>query len=189
MRIVEENTGIFAIRALDLTGYREEYLDCPGTASCEMFVFRNSDTLQGLVNVLNQDCCYLNDFFHKSDSGSVITKSVSFSMEGVNCSFFGIANSNDFKYNDKLVSGLCGDKTFVNLNSVDSYNKEEDYDSGKIEEYTKKYVKLNVIPKEIELVADPDTFLSYFRYLDVENGYAHYRTKYFKLSKLHGILV
>lgn len=184
MRIVEEKTGIFAIRASEqLTcGCREDYPDYIGV-NCGMFIFRNSKTLRDIVDLLNQDCCNLNDFFHKSDNGNVITKSVSFSMEGVNCSFFGTPTSNELSCNDKLISRLF-ERNFVNLNSVDSYNKEEDFDSGKIEKYTKRYIKMNVDPKEIELVLDPSTFMSFFRFLDTENKYAYYRTEPFCIDEL-----
>lgn len=184
MRIVKENTGIFAIRASEplKCGCIEEYPDYIGV-NCGMFIFRNSKTLRDIVDLLNQDCCNLNDFFHKSDSGNVITKSVSFSMEGVNCSFFGIPSSNELIYKDKLIGGLF-ERNFVNLNSVDSYNKEEDFDSGKIDKYTKKYVKMNVNPKEIELVTDPSTYMSFFRFLDTENRYVYYCTGSFHLDEL-----
>lgn len=183
MRIVKENTGIFAIRARDLMACGDECTNyCAGVVECKMFVFRNSNILRGMVDLLNQDCCNLNDFFHKSDNGNVITKSVSFSMEGVNCSFFGIPSSNELIYKDKLIGGLF-EKNFVNLNSVDSYNKEEDFDSGKIDKYTKKYVKMNVNPKEIELVLDPSTYMSFFRFLDTENKCA-YRTESFCIDEL-----
>ena len=186
MRIVEENTGIFAIRARDLMACGDECTNyCAGVVNCKMFVFRNSNILRGTVDLLNQDCCNLNDFFHKTDSGNVITKSVSFSMEGVNCSFFGIPYNHINCHNDKLIDGLY-EKPFVNLNSVDSYNKEEDFDSGKIEEYTKKYVKMNVNPNEIELVVDPSTFRSSFRFM---NGNVYYNTGSFYLDELSDLLI
>ena len=182
MRIVKENTGIFAIRARDLMACGDECIDYIGV-ECEMFVFRNSSTLRDRVLLLNQDCCYLNDFLHESDNGNVVTKSVSLSMEGVNCSFFGTQNGIGRIYDDKLISGLY-ERNFVNLNSVDSYNKEEDFDRGKIDKYTKKYIKMNVTPKEIELVTDPSTYMSFFRFLDTENRYVYYCTGPFHLDEL-----
>jgi hypothetical protein len=187
MRIVEENTGIFAIRASELFGSREDHMDYIGV-NCEMFIFRNSNTLRDRVNLLNQDCCNLNDFFHKSDDGNVVTKSVSLSMEGINCSFFGTPSYIYPSYNDKLISGIY-ERNFVNLNSVDSYNKEEDFDSGKIDKYTKKYVKMNVAPKEIELVLDPSTYMSFFRFLDTENRYVYYCTKSFCIDELTDLII
>lgn len=186
MRIVKENTGIFAIRARELFACGEECIDYIGV-KCEMFVFRNSETLRDRVSLINQDCCNLSDFLHKSDDGNVVTKSVSLSMGGVNCSFFGTPNSIERSYNDKLISGLY-ERNFVNLNSVDSYNKEEDFDSGKIDKYTKKYVKMNVTPKEIELVTDPSTYRSFFRFLDTENKYVYYCTGSFYLDELSNLI-
>ena len=104
-------------------------------------------------------------------------------MEGVNCSFFGTQDGIGRIYNDKLISGLY-ERNFVNLNSVDSYNKEKDFDSGKIDKYTKKYIKMNVTPKEIELVTDPSTYMSFFRFLDTENRYVYYCTGSFHLDEL-----
>ena len=105
-------------------------------------------------------------------------------MEGVNCSFFGIPYNHINCNNDKLIDGLY-ERPFVNLNSVDSYNKEKDFDSGKIDEYTKKYVKMSVDPKEIELVVDPSTFKSSFRFM---NGSVYYNTGSFYLDELSKLI-
>ena len=83
-------------------------------------------------------------------------------------------------YNDRIVSNV---RSLSYLNSVDSYNKEEDFDNGKISRYEKKYVKLNVPSDKIELVVEP-TGNSFFYHFD-ERNFNHYKSEEFQLSNLY----
>lgn len=183
MRLVKEKTKCLAIHARDLFDNSLNECDFSNNiTTCSFFTVRNNKDFWYKLNKIQSILNSSKKYYERDEDyvdDELIVPQVSITLHGVNCSFFGVVDSSI--YDDKIVKELF-DYDIAFLNDIDSYNKESDLLTGKIENYSKKYVKLATEPELTELVVNPTTYRAFFRYHP--NIYSYYITSMFNLERL-----